>query len=196
MTNQSKYNLSNALFITMLLLLLFSKGFAQITQINGKIVDAISREPLPFVNVIFKGTNVGGTSDIEGYYTIATAQKVDSIMISYVGYNKITRAVKPGVTQQINIGLSQGVDLVTVEVRPGENPAHRILRKIIANKDKNDREKLDAYEYEVYNKVEFDLNNLSKDFQNNKLLKPFSFIFDNIDSSNAKEKPYLPIFMT
>ena len=169
---------------------------AQTTTVSGKIVDAISREPLPFVNIIFKGTTVGTTSDVEGHYAMSTTQKVDSVIISYVGYNKLTKAIKKGVTQELNIGLSQGIDLITVEVRPGENPAHRILRKIIANKDKNDREKLDAYEYEVYNKVEFDLNNISDDFKNNKLLKPFSFIFDNIDSSNAKEKPYLPLFMT
>ncbi|MCE3280417.1 MAG: TonB-linked outer membrane protein SusC/RagA family, partial [Bacteroidetes bacterium] len=132
----------------------------------------------------------------EGNYSMSTTQQVDSIIVSYVGYNKVTRVIKPNVTQEINIGLSQGIELKAIEVRPGENPAHRILRKIIANKDKNDREELDAYEYEVYNKVEFDLNNISEDFKNRKLLKPFSFIFDNIDSSNAKEKPYLPLFMT
>jgi len=169
--------------------------FAQ-TKVSGKIVDAVTREPLPFVNIIFKGTTVGATSDIEGHYTIETTLKADSIIISYVGYTKVTKGIKPGIAQTVNIGLSQGIELITVEVRPGENPAHRILRKIIANKDKNDRKELDAYQYEVYNKVEFDLNNLSEDFQNNVLLKPFSFIFDNIDSSNAKEKPYLPIFMT
>jgi hypothetical protein len=180
------------------LLLALSGGTvsAQTTKVSGKIVDAITREPLPFVNVVFKGTSIGGTSDVEGYYTLSTTQKVDSIVVSYVGYNKFTRAIQAGVTQEINIGLKQGVELAAIEVRPGENPAHRILRKIIANKDQNDREKLEAYEYEVYNKVEFDLNNLSDDFKNKKLLKPFSFIFDNIDSSNAKEKPYLPVFMT
>jgi hypothetical protein len=166
------------------------------TVVKGKIADAITREPLPFVNLIFKGTSVGGTTDIEGNYTMSTTLNVDSIVISYVGYNKVTRAIKPGVTQEVNIGLRQGVDLITVEVKAGENPAWRILRKIIANKDRNDREKLVSYEYEVYNKVEFDLNNISEDFKNSKLLQPFSFIFDNIDSSNAKEKPYLPLFMT
>ncbi len=170
--------------------------FSQTTKVSGKIVDAITREPLPFVNIVFKGTNDGGTSDIEGKYTISSTAHVDSISVSYVGYNKLTRAIKRGITQELNIGLTQGVELLTVEIRPGENPAHRILRKIIANKDKNDREKLESYEYEVYNKVEFDLNNLSEDFKNNRLLQPFSFIFDNIDSTNAKEKPYLPIFMT
>lgn len=170
--------------------------FSQTTKVSGKIVDAVTREPLPFVNVIFTGTTVGAASDIEGNFTISTTSRVDSITISYIGYNKLTRVIKRGQEQVMNIGLTQGVELNVVEVRPGENPAHRILRKIIAHKDENDREKLDAYEYEVYNKVEFDLNNLSEDFKNNKLLEPFSFIFDNIDSTNAKEKPYLPVFMT
>ena len=179
-----------------LLFLCVSILTAQETKVSGKIVDAITLEPLPFVNIIFKGTNTGTTSDIDGTYSMSTPLKADSIIISFVGYNKVTRVIKPNVTQTINIGLSQGVELTAVEVRPGENPAHRILRKIIANKNKNDRQKLEAYEYEVYNKIEFDLNNISEDFQNRKLLKPFSFIFDNIDSSNIKEKPYLPVFMT
>lgn len=29
-----------------------------------------------------------------------------------------------------------------------------------------------------------------------KLLKPFDFVFDNIDSSHADEKPSLPMFIT
>ena len=180
----------------MLVFALSQQGFAQTTTVSGKIVDDISREPLPFVNIIFKGTGIGATSDVEGRYTISTTLKVDSLVVSYVGYNKYTRSIKHGISQEINVGLKQGVDLITVEVKPGENPAHRILRKIIANKDKNDRKKLEAYEYEVYNKVEFDLNNLSKNVEKNVLLKPFTFILKDIDSSNTKEKPYLPMFMT
>lgn len=190
------YNFSFFFALTLTLILCSHSVFSQTTKVTGKIVDAISREPLPFVNIIFLGTSVGATSDVDGYYTLTTELPVDSVIVSYVGYNKFTRAVKRGIAQEVNIGLKQGIDLMTIEVKPGENPAHRILRKIIAHKDENDREKLESYEYEVYNKVEFDLNNLSEDFKNKKLLKPFSFIFDNIDSTNAKEKPYLPVFMT
>ncbi|MES2593570.1 MAG: DUF5686 family protein [Bacteroidota bacterium] len=171
-------------------------SFAQTTKVSGKVVDAISREPLPFVNVLLKGTKAAAATDIEGYYTILTSEKCDTLIVSYVGYNRVAKAIKYGVTQDVNIGLSQGVDLITVEVNPGENPAHRILKKVIAKKDKNDGERLSAYEYEVYNKIEFDINNINDDFKNKKLLQPFSFIFDNIDSSNTKEKPYLPVFMT
>jgi len=168
--------------------------FSQITKVTGKVVDANTREALPFVNIIFKGTNVGTTTDVEGFYTISTPLKVDSMYLSYIGYTKAIKAVKRGVTQQINIAMAQGYELKAIEVRPGENPAYRILRQIIAHKDKNNRQNLDEYEYELYNKVEFDLNNINK--ATKKLLKPFSFIFDDIDSSNTKEKPYLPVFMT
>lgn len=174
----------------------YNDGFSQTTTVIGKVVDATTREPLPFVNIIFKGTNIGCTSDIEGNYSISTTLKVDSIIVSYIGYNQLVRPVKHGITQEVNMGLSQGLTLLTVEVVAGENPAHRILRNVIVNKDQNNSENLAAYQYEVYNKVEFDLNNLSEDFKNKKLLKPFSFVFDNIDSTNAKEKPYLPVFMT
>ncbi|MEO6902065.1 MAG: DUF5686 family protein [Bacteroidia bacterium] len=174
----------------------FNSALAQQTKVSGKIVDLITREPLPFVNIVFKGTTEGGASDIDGYYSISSNVPVDSIIVSYVGYTNYTRAIKPNIIQEVNIGLSQGVDLQMVEVRPGENPANRILKKVINNKDNNNQERLKAYQYETYNKIEFDLNNLSEDFKNKKLLKPFSFIFDNIDSTNTKEKPYLPVFMT
>jgi hypothetical protein len=65
---------------------------------------------------------------------------------------------------------------------------------VIRNKPVNNREKLAAYEYESYNKVEFDLNNITEDFTKKKLFKDFAFIFDYVDSSEAK--PFLPIFMT
>jgi len=188
---KSKYSLI-VFFLTLFSLQLFS----QTTKVKGKVVDAISREPLPFVNIILKGTRAGATTDLDGFYTITTTEKSDSLVISYIGYNRVARFIKIGQEQDVNIGLTQGIELMTIEITPGENPAHRILKKVIANKDKNNTERLTAYEYEVYNKIEFDINNIDDDFKNKKLLQPFSFIFDNIDSSNIKEKPYLPVFMT
>ncbi len=197
MIKKLKYPLVQiALIAAMLLLAVPHKCYAQGTKVSGKIVDAVTREPLPFVNVLLKGTKAAGASDIEGFYTVSSLDKCDSMIISYVGYNPVVRYVKYGAAQVINIGLTQGVSLAEIEIRPGENPAHKILRKIIAHKDKNNCEKLNAYEYETYNKMEFDLNNIPEDLKNKKLLQPFSFIFDNIDSSNIKEKPYLPVFMT
>ena len=65
------------------LLVLFSiTAFAKETVIKGKITDAESNDALPFVNIFFKGTTIGVTSDFDGYYELRTTQNMDSISVS------------------------------------------------------------------------------------------------------------------
>lgn len=171
--------------------------FAQKTVITGKIYDAETKESLPFVNVAFKGSKIGTTTDIDGAYSLDTYYAEDSLMASFIGYKPMAKAVMRDKTQEIDFFLEPGsVSLgeVVINAKDFENPAHIILKKIIKNKPINNREKLDSYEYEVYNKIEFDLNNLSKKFTERKIFKDFDFIFDRIDSTT--EKVALPFFMT
>ena len=120
----------------------------------------------------------------------------DSLFFQCVGYRPVTVAVKKDKAQVIDVKLeTAGRELTEFKVTAkGENPAFVILRRTIANKPANNREKLGAYEYEAYNKIQFDLNNITEKFRKKKLFKPFAFVFDNIDTTNAK--PSLPIFMT
>jgi hypothetical protein len=165
--------------------------------ISGKVFDSESKEPLPFVPVLIKGTTVGATTDFDGNYSITTSQLGDSIIASYVSYKKLSRPLKRGETQTVNMPMVlEGVNLLEVVVKAGENPAHRIIRNVIANKEFNNRRRLGAYQYETYNKVEFDLNRIPKEMRERKIFKPIQFVFDNVDSSNSGEKPSLPIFIT
>lgn len=167
-------------------------------RIVGKVYDVSTNEPMPFVTVLLVGTQSGATSDIEGNYSISTNQQGDSVKAIYVGYNTLSLPVNKQLQKQtINIGLTPAITtLTTVEIKPGENPAYRILRGVWANRDKNDKEKYSSYQYEVYNKLEFDLNNIPQDIRKSRLLKPVQFIFDNIDSTNPTEKPHLPLFFS
>src|SRR5690606_29843063 len=45
-----------------------------------------------------------------------------------------------------------------------------------------------------YNKVQFDLNNVTEDFKSKKIFNKFQFIFDYVDTTG--EKDFLPMFMT
>lgn len=172
-------------------------SFAQNYTISGKVFDSESKEPLPFVPVIIKGTTVGATTDFDGNYSITTSKLGDSIVSSYVGYKKVTRPLKRGENQMINLPMVlEGINLLEVVIKAGENPAHRIIRNVIANKPINNKRKLDAYQYESYNKVEFDLNHIPKEMRDRKVFKPIKFVFDNVDSINSGEKPSLPIFIT
>ena len=184
-------------YIFGLFLLSCLSSLAQNYTITGKVFDAESKEPLPFVAIIIKGTTIGATTDFDGNFSITTSKLGDSLVASYVSYKKLTRPMKRGVTQVINMPLVlEGVSLIEVVVKAGDNPAHRIIRNVIANKVYNNKRKLDAYQYESYNKVEFDLNRIPKEMQEKKIFKPIKFIFDNVDSLNSGEKPSLPIFIT
>lgn len=170
---------------------------AQKTIISGGVYDAKTKEPLPFVNIAFKGSKVGTTSGLEGQYSIETYYATDSLAASFMGYLPQAKKVRLDVSQEINFYLEEGsVSLgeVVVSAKDAENPAHVILKNIIQNKPINNREKLDAYEYETYNKIQFDLNNLSEKFTKRRVFRDFDFIFDNIDSTG--EKVSLPFFIT
>jgi len=169
---------------------------AQTTRVSGRVTDAKTGEPLPFVNIAFTDSRIGTMSDIDGNYVLDTYYATDSIRASSVGYLSKAYPVRKDRTQTIDIRLEpSSVQLTEVVVRPSdENPAFAILRQVVRHKPANNRAKLEAYQFEAYNKVEFDLNNITKEFTEKKLFRPFAFIFDHIDSTEGK--PYLPIFMT
>lgn len=185
--------------IILLLCFLLSKNiFSQNTYtISGKVFDVSTKEPLPFVPLIISGTNIGTQSDFEGNYIIKTNKLGDSLIAVYVGYKRLARKIQKNVSSQvINMPMElEGISLEEVVVKAGENPAHRIIRNAIANKSRNNPDKLEAYQYEVYNKIEFDLNKIPKEMRESKLMKPVAFVFKNVDSVYSDEKPSLPFFM-
>jgi hypothetical protein len=190
--------LLNFNLLVVFILLGSSYVLGQKTIVTGKVSDSETGEPLPFVNLVFKGGKIGTSTDFQGNYRIETYYPSDSLVCSFVGYLPQTRKVERDESQVIDFKMIAGtVALQQVEIVGSvkdENPALTLLEKVIQFKEVNNREKLDAYEYETYNKIEFDLNNVKENLGNNKLMKPFKFIFDNIDTT--EDKPYLPFFMT
>ena len=186
---------------TMFLMLVLFGSFSAIgqkTKVSGKVVSKSTQEPVAFANVFFKDTKISALTDFDGNYIIETYYASDSLMVSAVGFSTSAKAVRIDETQTINFELeTKNFEIdkaVIVADKKAENPAHPIVRNILKNKKINNREKLEAYEYELYNKIEFDLNNLTDEFKDKKIFKPFDFVWDNVDTTDEKE--YLPIFMT
>lgn len=171
-------------------------GAAQKTIVSGRVIDAETKEPILFSPVVFVGTKSGAMTDENGNYRIETYYSSDSLRVTSVGYKPQTKKVKQGVTQVVDFELNLQGELKEIIIRPdeGPNPAIELVKNILKNKKINNREKLDAYEYEAYNKVEFDINNITEEFQQRKIFKAFEFVFDGLDTT--EEKAYLPIFMT
>ena len=162
-------------FISIILLVGISFNlFSQVTKIRGKIIEAGTNEALPFVNINFKGTTVGCISDFEGNYSIETRVKVDTLVISYIGYKTIKTKIRSGSYQKLDFTLeTESISIDEVTITPGENPAYRIIRNIIKNKELNNPDRLNSYQYEVYNKMQIDINNLDDGFKNKRVFKHF-----------------------
>lgn len=168
------------------------------TIIWGKVTEASSGSPIPFANVYLQGTNIGATTDFEGYYKLVSNQSSDSIVVSYIGFIDKTKAVKAGVEQNINFQLEEDlVSLPELVFEAGENPAFPILRKVIDHKKENDRRSLEAYQYEAYTKIEMDIDNISDKFRERKIVKKVTSVLDSIEQIAGEDgKPILPVFIS
>ena len=143
-----------------LTLLLPFFGFSQITKVYGTIKDAATGEALPFAKVQFYQSKISTSADSLGQYLLESYYSTDSIQISDFGYSTRTFKIKKDQAQEINCLLTVSyTEIEEVVIRPpDELPSITLHKKVIANKDVNNREKLTSYEYELYNKIQLDLN--------------------------------------
>lgn len=170
------------------------------TVIQGKVTDASTGDPIPFANVLIKGTNIGTPTDFDGFYRIEGEGESDSILVSYIGYKVKLKPYKRGVTQTINFQLepeATALEDFVIVARDVENPAFAIMRKVMENKPKNDKRGLAAYEYESYNKIEIDADNLTDKFKSKKYMQKITSVLDSIAVIAGEDgKPLLPLFIS
>ncbi|HNW96973.1 MAG TPA: DUF5686 family protein [Bacteroidales bacterium] len=163
----------------------------------GKVIDSLTQQPMSFVNVYINGTTTGVRTDFNGEYAIEFNFNADSLTASFVGYTTVRKPIVLHKFQTINFALLENeISLKELVIHPTTNPAEILLKKVIENKKKNSGEDLQSYEYQAYSKIEFDANNISEKFKDSKMIKPFQFVFENIDTSTVNGKSYLPLFLT
>ncbi len=179
--------------------LLFSATILGQTKVGGKVVDDFG-DPIAFANVVFKNSKEGVITDDNGNFYFESKENYTTLLVSFVGYQTKEIKLKPGLNKDLKIELISGTELKEVIVYTGKtskknNPALDILRKIWERRRKNGLKMFKQYEYEKYEKVEFDLNTIDSAFMNSKVFKGMEFVFDQIDTSHISGKTFLPIFI-
>ncbi len=188
-----KYKLITSIFI-----LLTGFTFAQ-TKVSGMVVDN-QNQPIPYANVVFKGTTEGVVTNEDGRYYIESNLTHKVIVVSFAGFETKEVVLPKAVNYDFKIQISDGVKLQEVVIFSGKtskksNPAIDILRKIWERKRKNGLRQFNQYQMEKYEKVEFDMNTIDSAFMKNKVFKGMEFIFKQVDTSKVTGKTYLPIFI-
>lgn len=191
-------NLSKKITLVFITSLFCLAGISQRKILTGYVKDSHSDEPVPFASVYFAKTERGKLTDSSGHFEFVFNEwPKDSIIISYVGYNNFSRFIDSNKdTINLLINLDRSVSKREVVVKSHVNKGLLLWSFIVKHKAKNDRYRFSNFGYQLYNKLELDLININREkMKEIKLLRPFGFIFDNVDSI-SEDKPFLPVFLT
>ncbi|CAM3511134.1 DUF5686 and carboxypeptidase-like regulatory domain-containing protein [Flavobacterium saliperosum] len=169
------------------------------TKVGGVVYDE-TNQPMSYANVYFKGSTEGIVSDENGRFYLQSDKTYKILVASFVGYKAVEIALTKSVDLDMKITIKPDNQLQEVKIFTGKtskknNPAIDILRKIWERKKKNGLNMFDQYQYDKYEKVEFDLNSIDSAFKANKIFKGMEFIWDRIDTSRVTGKAFLPIFI-
>ena len=112
------------MYRTLLLLLAAFLSFSLLGQkgtVSGTIttVEGGKLQPMPFVNVLLKGTSTGATTDLDGKYSFQTDPGAYTLQVSFVGFEPMERAitVSAGATTRADLELKgQAIAIGEVEV--------------------------------------------------------------------------------
>ncbi len=179
--------------------MLVNLGFAQPKILIGYIKDKQSDEPLPFATAKFTITKRGALSDSTGKFILQVDKwyNSDTLAISSVGY-KTMYLLASSLKDSTIITIKLTVEPVGNEVivKSSYNRALWFWKRIMKYKNLHEKSYFNNYSYEIYNKLEVDLQNINQQkLSKNVLLKPFNFVFSYIDST-SEEKPFLPAYIT
>jgi hypothetical protein len=170
------------------------------TKVSGLIKD-VTGYPVAFANVIFKDSQEGTISDENGRFYLESDKTYKSVIFSFIGYTTKEVELTSRTTYNMEVVMEESADaLDEVVIYAGKtskknNPAIDILRKIWENRRENGVKKFNQYQYDKYEKLEFDLNTIDSALIKNKIFKGMEFIFDQTDTSSVTGNTYLPIFI-
>jgi TonB-dependent receptor len=94
--------------------------------LEGLLTDnETNKEPLPFANVIIKGTTIGTTTDFDGNYSLKVPTGNHIVVFSFLGYKTIEKplSIKAGETVTINqlISAEEGVGLDEIIIKSSKS---------------------------------------------------------------------------
>lgn len=191
----------NRAFLVFLFSILTATTLAQ-SKVEGYIIDE-KDEPVPFANVLFKDSSEGTITDENGRFYLESTETWEALIVSFLGYETLEIPLTKKVNYNLQFTLKEEASTLGEVVivsgkqskKADENPAVAILQKIWENKRKNGLKQFDHFQYNKYEKVEFDINTIDSSLIKSRLFKGMEFVFDQVDTSSVTGKTYLPMFI-
>jgi hypothetical protein len=168
---------------------------AQNKAIHGVVVSDQSGEKIAFASITWKKSGTGSLCDSTGEFTIFLRKGHDTLIISHVGYDALYIPMFP--VRDTTLLIFRLTEKKSNEVLVNKKYNRGLLwwKKVVQYKTHNDPFQFRDFSCDLYKKMEMDLTNITKEgFEKIKLLKPFRFLLENMDSV-SETKEFLPVFM-
>lgn len=155
------------LFVLLCCLSIYTR--TQAAHIRGKVSNATG-EVLSFATVYVRGTSIGTTTNIDGFYDLSLEAGNYELVFQYVGYESQSKSLEINQEDiELNISLHPIANKIQeVVVTAGEDPAYRIIRKAI-KKRKFHLNKVKKYSCDTYVKGTQHIKNLPETFMGQSL---------------------------
>jgi TonB-linked SusC/RagA family outer membrane protein len=123
---------SSKLILILVLLLNANFLFAQAHKITGIVYDSDTKDGIPGVTIIEKGTQNGTITDIDGKFSISVASENSVLVVSFIGYQ--TQDIPIAKRSIINVNLQQQItDLSEIVVIGYGTQQKKVVTGSIAN---------------------------------------------------------------
>lgn len=176
------------------------------TAVQGRVRDAETNEPIPFVQIVFDGTTVGAETDMDGRFSISNDQGYTTVSFRMMGYEPQKLKLQRGKTKKrVTVKMiPRGKTLEAVEITAKKskkkysrknNPAVELVKKVIAHKDENRIENADRWYRDVYERLSMSLDDFNPDFEEHWLWKKLDFLEKYIDETQFDATPILIVSM-
>ena len=126
------------------------------------VISSVDYKPIHKASIKLKNTLKGVQTDSIGRFKISTSKPSVSIEISCIGFSKQTSILSKEHFVVIKLEPSE-THLDELFVKPTENPAWEIIRKVRENKNANNPENYDEFQAELYSKTVLDILALKPD---------------------------------
>ncbi len=174
-----RVNKNNCEFL-FLVFFLFSFNLCIGQEFNGLIKDKEENTSLPFVNIYFKGTSIGVTSDLDGKFSISKKRSIksDSLIFSFMGYHTKTLSVNALNKNTVVFLKSEESQLKTVVLTAKELPyTEYLMRKIIRNKKNNNPANVKKVTFKEVSLLAVYLSNLDEDILSSRRFRNYKEAF-------------------
>lgn len=179
-------------------------GFAQVV-IKGKVFDKQTRQAIPSVTITLSEIKAKTLSDADGSFLVRSHKQIKTISFSAIGYKTYHHVLAKTGPHQLKVELEENTNtLENVSILATRkkkrysnknNEAVELIRKVIANRDRNRKQLRTDVVFKQYEKLNLSLSMRKDQVRSSSVIRKFPFLLKTADTIKQHGRALIPLFM-